>query len=198
MHNTNYWPIGVTSLHVFAKDVTGDKQINDNDRVVLGNPYASYNWGLTSNFSYNAVDVSITLQGSQGAKVFNVDPYYFETQFSTAGSTAYQYQGYTDAQTERLRLKTESVSNIQDASFIALRNLNLGYSFPAKLVKKWKLNKMRLYASGANLWYHFASNYTSLNPEADNGFPNDPLRKGYQRGAAPIARVVTFGLNVDF
>lgn len=196
--NTNYWPIGVTSLHVFPKDVTGDKQITDDDRVVLGNPYASYNWGLTSNFTYKSVDLSLTFQGSQGAKVFNVDPYYFETQFGTTGSTAYEYQGYTDAQIAGKRLKTESMSNIQDASFIALRNLNLGYSFPAKLVKKWKFNKMRLYASGANIWYHFARNYTSLNPEADNGFPNDPLRKGYQRGAAPIARVITFGLNVDF
>jgi TonB-linked SusC/RagA family outer membrane protein len=195
---TNYWPIGVTSLHVFAKDVSGDGAIADNDRVVLGNPYPSVNWGLTSNFQFNAVDVSITLQGSQGAKVFNIDPYYFETQFSTTGSTAYQYQGYTDAQIARLKLKTESIANIQDASFIALRNLNLGYSFSSKLVKKWKLNKLRLYASAANLWYHFASGYTSLNPEADNGFPNDPLRKGYQRGAAPIARVVTFGLSVDF
>jgi hypothetical protein len=130
--------------------------------------------------------------------VFNIDPYYFETQFGTTGTTAYQYQGYTDAQKDRLRQKFQTDANIQDASFIALRNLNVGFAVPSKTVKKWKLQKARFYLSAANLWYHFADSYTSFNPEADNGFPDDPLRKGYQRGGAPLARSITFGLNLDF
>ena len=55
-----------------------------------------------------------------------------------------------------------------------------------------------MYCSVANAWYHFSEGYSSFNPEADNGFPNDPLRKGYQRGAVPLARTITFGLNLDF
>jgi len=87
---------------------------------------------------------------------------------------------------------------IEDASFIALRNLNIGYSLPSKTAKKWGVGKMRLYVTTANLWYHFANGYSSYNPEADNAFPNDPLRKGYQRGAVPLSRNITFGFNIDF
>jgi TonB-linked SusC/RagA family outer membrane protein len=198
IRNTNYWPIGVTSIHSFVRDANGDKRISDSDRVVLGNPYPKFNWGFTNNFQYKNFDISITLQGSHGAKVFNIDPYYFETQFGTTGTTAYQYQGYTDAQKDRLRQKFQTDANIQDASFIALRNLNVGFAVPSKTAKKWKLQRVRFYMSAANLWYRFADSYTSFNPEADNGFPDDPLRKGYQRGGAPLARSITFGLNLDF
>ena len=198
IRNTTYWPIGLTALHTFVKDQNGDKRISDSDRVVLGNPYPKFNWGFTSNFQYKSFDISITLQGSHGAKVFNIDRYYFETQFGSAGTTAYQAQGFTDEQKDHLRQKFQTNANIEDASFIALRNVNIGYVIPSKTVKKWKLQRARLYMSAANLWYHFADNYSSFNPEADNGFPNDPLRKGYQRGAAPLARSVVFGLNLDF
>ncbi|MFL9484582.1 SusC/RagA family TonB-linked outer membrane protein [Chitinophagaceae bacterium LWZ2-11] len=198
MTNTSYWPVGVTSLHAFAKDIDHNGVINDSDRTVLGNPYPTFNWGFTSNFQYKNFDMSITIQGSEGAKVFNIDPYYFETEFGPAGSTAYQMQGYTPAQLSRIVQKFQTNYNIQDASFIALRNVNIGYTIPGKTMKKIGLSKLRFYASAANLWYKFASNYGSFNPEADNGFPNDPLRKGYQRGAVPIARTIVFGLNLDF
>jgi hypothetical protein len=98
----------------------------------------------------------------------------------------------------RIVLKTQTDIFIEDPSFIALRNLNVGYSLTSKQIKKMGLQKMRFYISTANLWYHFANKYSSFNPEADNAFPNDPLRKGYQRGGAPLTRTITFGANVDF
>jgi TonB-linked SusC/RagA family outer membrane protein len=198
MHTTNYWPIGVTSLHTFVKDIDKDGHISDSDRIVLGTPYPKFNWGFTSNMQYRDFDLSITLQGSHGAQVFNVDPYYFETQYGTTGSKARDRQGYTPAQKAMTVLKTQTDYNIEDASFIALRNVNLGYTLPGRLLRKMTLAKLRLYLSSGNLWYHFANNYASYNPEADNGFPNDPLRKGYQRGAVPISRTVVFGINVEF
>ena len=198
IRNTNYWPIGVSAIRTFVQDQTKDGVITDADRVVLGNPYPKFLWGFTSNFQYKSFDISVTLQGSHGAKVFNIDPYYFETQFSTTGSQAHESQGYTAEQLASLRLKSQTDVLIQDASFVALRNLNVGYSFSTKAARKMGLNKVRIYMTTANLWYYFPANYSSYNPEADNGFPNDPLRKGYQRGAAPITRNITFGLNVEF
>jgi len=196
--NTNYWPVAVNSLHSFVQDQNKDGVISDADRVILGNPYPKFNWGFTTNFQYKQFDLSITLQGSHGGKVFNIDPYYFETQFSTTGSQAYQSQGYTPAEEASVQLNTQTDLLIEDASFIALRNLNIGYSLPSKTAKKWGVGKMRLYVTTANLWYHFANGYSSYNPEADNAFPNDPLRKGYQRGAVPLSRNITFGFNIDF
>ncbi len=204
IHNTtnfasNYWPIGVKSLHAFVKDQDGNGIITDSDRVVLGNPYPKFNWGFTSNFQFKQFDFSFTFQGSHGAKVFNLDRYYFETQFGTTGSTAYKNSDlYTQQQQDNVRIKTQTNFNLEDASFIALRNINIGYTLPAKTLRKFNLTKFRMYCSVANAWYHFANGYSSFNPEADNGFPNDPLRKGYQRGAVPLPRTVTFGVNLDF
>jgi len=196
--NTNYWPIGVTSIHAFAKDIDKNGVINDSDRTILGNPYPKFNWGFTSNIQVKNFDISITIQGSHGAKVFNIDPYYFETQFGTTGTTAYLSQGYTAAQQAMLVQKFQTNANIESASFVAVRNLNIGYSLPTRTLRKMRITKMRFYTSAANLFYLFPSDYASFNPEADNGFTGDPLRKGYQRGAVPLARTITFGLNLDF
>ncbi|KAK6029931.1 TonB-dependent receptor plug domain protein [Ostertagia ostertagi] len=163
---------------------------------ITGNPYPKVNWGFTTNIGYKNFDLSITLQGSHGAKIFNIDPYYYETQYGTTGATA--YQNYPLEMQQSVRLKTETNLEIQDASFVALRNVNLGYSFSGKAAKKIGMTGLRCYLSAANLLYLFADNYTSLNPEANNTYTNDPLRKGYQRGAIPIARTITFGINTNF
>lgn len=196
--NTIYWPIDVTSLHAFAKDINKDNKITTDDRTVLGNPYPTSNWGLTSNIQYKQFDLSISFHASFGAKVFNIDPYYLGDEYGAAGLAAKNSQGYDSTTLSRIKIKTQTDIFIQDASFIALRNLNIGYTLPAKTLKKIHMTRLRLYCSAANLWYHFASSYTSFNPEGDNGFPGDPLRKGYQRGSVPLARTITFGANIDF
>ena len=196
--NTIYWPIDLTSLHAFAKDMNKDGKITTDDRVVLGNPYPKFNWGFTSNLQYKQFDMSITLHASMGAKVFNIDPYYLGTEYGTSGAQAKNNQGYDSATLSRIVIKTQTDLFIQDASFIAIRNLNIGYTIPTKTLKKIYMARFRIYCSAANLWYHMASNYTSFNPEGDNGYPGDPLRKGYQRGSVPLARTITFGANIEF
>lgn len=97
------------------------------------------------------------------------------------------------------KFKSESSYNVQDASFIALRNLNIGYTFSKSVLKKMSITNLRIYCTTNNLWYKMAKNYTSYNPEGDtNEFGSDPLRFGYQRGAAPVARTIAFGINADF
>jgi TonB-linked SusC/RagA family outer membrane protein len=199
IRGTTAWPINLTAARAFVRDMNKDGAITDDDRVVLGNPYPDYNWGFTSNIKYKDFDFSFTFQGSHGAKLFNVDPYYYENQLGTSGSTAHTVQGYvTAAQLAPIKEKWTTNYNIQDGSYIALRNVNIGYNFPNKLMKKWKLGGIRVYLTGANVFYKFADSYTSFNPEGDNGFTTDPLRKGYQRGGAPITRNISAGLNLTF
>ncbi|HTN22182.1 MAG TPA: TonB-dependent receptor [Pelobium sp.] len=192
----NFWPINVHSDKAIVKDKNDDGVINDLDRVVLGQPTPKFIWGLTNTFQIKNFDVSFVIQGSHGASVFNADPNYYETQFAATGTNA--YLNLPVEQRARVKYKTETSYAIEDASFVALRNLNVGYKIPAKFLGKSNSNYLRVYASAYNLWYKFADNYSSYNPEGVNEYTDDPLRNGYQRGAAPITRNITFGINANF
>ncbi len=191
---SNYWPIGVTAERTFVKDINGDGVIDSRDRTVLGSPYPDFTWGMTQSFRYRNLDASFILQGSHGAEVYNIDPNYYEIQFNSTGVNA--HLKYSPGLQAATRYKTESSYNVQDASFIALRSVNIGYNLPRKLASRLKVSNLRLYATANNLWYSFADNYTSLNPEGINEFDDDPLKRGYQRGAAPVTRTIAFGINL--
>jgi TonB-linked SusC/RagA family outer membrane protein len=197
LKGSNYWPMSVAAERIFVKDLNGDGKITNDDRKVLGTPYPTFTWGLTNTFRYGAFDLSAVIQGSHGAKVFNIDPHYYEEQFSVTGASA--YLAYTPAEQAFMRLKSETTYELQDASYIALRSLNVGYAVPKNLGSKLGTTNLRVYVTTSNLFYHMAKNYTSLNPEGiAPDFADDPLKKGWQKGAYPVARTVAIGINAEF
>ncbi|MFC6225915.1 SusC/RagA family TonB-linked outer membrane protein [Hymenobacter artigasi] len=197
MTGTNYWPIGVAAERVIVKDLNGDGKIDANDRTALGSPYPTFTWGLTNTLRVGPADLSVVLQGSHGAKIFNIDPHYYEGQFTATGSTA--YLNLSPADQAFTRIKSETDYEVQDASYVALRSLNLGYAVPKSFGQKAGLSNLRVYVTTANLFYIMAKGYTSLNPEGISAdFANDPLRKGWQKGAYPVARTIALGINAEF
>ena len=96
--------------------------------------------------------------------------------------------------TERNRNQTDAM--IQDASYIALRNLTIGYTVDSTLVESLGLSSVRAYLAATNLLYIMGDDYTSYNPEGVKG--NDPTIYGAQVGASPVVRSFTVGLNVNF
>ncbi len=186
------YPIGGTSQDVYVKDLNGDGEIDNDDRTNLGSPYPKLVWGFTNSLSYKGVDFSFTFQGSHGAKVRNMDPQYINNQFA---SNMDYITGFVDANRVRERIYTDLF--VQDASFIALRSINLGYTLPSLLTKRIGVNSARVYVSGQNLLYIMAKNYTSFNPEGVT-FNDNPIQGGYQVGAAPVPHAVTVGINLEF
>jgi len=186
------YPIGATSQDCYVKDLNGDGKITSDDRTILGSPYPKWVWGLSNNFNYKNIDFSFTLQGSHGAKVRNMDPQYIENQFSANMDYS---TTFPDANMIREKIYTDYIA--QDASFVALRSLNLGYTLPQIVAKRIGMSKARFYASGQNLIYLMANSYTSFNPEGVTD-SSSPLRGGYQVGAAPIAKTITLGVNLEF
>ena len=85
---------------------------------------------------------------------------------------------------------------IQDASYIALRNVNLGYNFSKKLTDKLGLSSFRIYATGQNLLYKTADGYTGFNPESVSD--TSPTTYGYQLAGSPIFSTISFGTNIEF
>jgi len=184
--------------HVFVKDLNGDGIIDDEDRTELGSPYPDFEWGFNSDFNIYNVDVSFSLQGSHGAevRVADLDQLLYASE-SAAGPAA-----TVDEDTVNLtRHRRFTDAHIQDASFVAFRNITVGYTFPSELTRKLKLDRIRLYLSGENLLYLMSNDYQGFNPEAagqTSNNANTPLTDGYQRGDGPIVRTITTGLNFDF
>jgi hypothetical protein len=187
-------------------DVNRDGILDNNDRTDLGNPYPDFNWGITNNFKYKNIDFSFLVQGVQGGKVINGDPNYNESRrtikiynqnrwVSAANpgdsKTPFSTNGYNWMLTDYV---------IEDGSYFALREVNLGYTLPTASIKRLKISSMRFYLSAQNLYFHTAKGYRSLNPEGrfNSGPYASVLVDGYQRGAFPIPQTITAGIDINF
>ncbi|ANW96812.1 SusC/RagA family TonB-linked outer membrane protein [Wenyingzhuangia fucanilytica] len=190
--NDPYHPIGAEAQDVYVKDLNGDGVIDDDDKANLGDPYPDFVWSLTNDFKLGQVDFSFMFQGSHGAKVRNMGDQYIFNHFNSA-------QDFNPATTPNQGFIKEKIftnSIVQDASYVALRNVNIGYNFSKDMASKLGLSKARVYATGQNLLYLTASDYTGFNPESIDD--TSATTYGYQRAGSPIFRTISVGLNVEF
>ncbi len=187
-------------------DVDGNKIIDANDRMVTGNPYPDFTWGITNNFKYKNFDLSFMFQGTQGGQLINGDPNYNETKrynknynqnrwlspmFPGDGKTPYSTVGFNWMLTDYV---------VEDASFYSLREILVGYTLPDKFTKKAKLSSLRIYFSAQNLFFHSAAGYRGISAEGrfTSGPYVTPLIDGYQRGSFPMAKTYLFGIDLNF
>jgi TonB-dependent starch-binding outer membrane protein SusC len=84
---------------------------------------------------------------------------------------------------------------LEDGSFLRLRTVTLGYNFPKAIANKIKLDRLRLYVSGQNLWT--LTNYKGLDPEVST-FNQSNTAPGTDFLTFPQMRTYTFGLNIGF
>ncbi|MDO5970346.1 TonB-dependent receptor [Flavivirga aquimarina] len=184
------------SQFVFVVDINGDGIIDEDDRTVLGSPYPDFEWGLASNLNIHDFDFSFALNGSHGAERRIGD---IGTIRNSDFSPGLVNGSFTDENLTAPRNLTSA--HVQDASFVALRNISLGYTFPKDVTDRLGLNRFRIYCTGEHLLYFFAEDYEGFNPESaattSNG-ANTPITYGYQRGDGPISRTISVGLNLDF
>ena len=194
------------TLKVVDKD--GNGIIDAYDRDVLGNPFPKLTWGMTNTFLFYGVDISFMLQGVAGVTVLNGDAYYQETKKINKSytlnrfiSAEYPGDGKTPTFANGNGMAWELTDYLlQDASYVALKDVTIGYRFDKKMLRPVHLNTIRLYFSGQNLLYFWGKNYKGINPEArytSNQY-SSPLVDGYQRGGFPIQRTYTIGVEIGF
>lgn len=187
-------------------NTNNDNVINDQDMVPLGTPFPDFTWGVINNLKYKSFDLSFLFQGVQGISVLNGDGFYNETmrwnenyvsnrwispEHPGDGKTPYRKVGIDQMMTDYF---------VEDASYISLRDVTLGYTLPKKVSKKVSMKKLRAYASIQNLGYWWTGDYRGINPEArvTSGTYNQPLISGYQRGAFPLQRTFSIGVDITF
>ena len=187
-----YHPIGASAQDVYVKDLNGDGLIDDDDKTILGSPYPDFVWSVSNDFKFGDFDFSFMFQGSHGAEVRNMGDQYIFNHFNSAQD----FDPATTPNQEFIKAKIFTNSIVQDASYIALRNVNFGYNLPENLVSKLKMSSARVYFSGQNLLYLTASDYTGFNPESINN--TSATTYGYQRAGSPVFSTMSLGVNVQF
>ncbi|SIS85616.1 TonB-linked outer membrane protein, SusC/RagA family [Zobellia uliginosa] len=190
--NDAFHPVGGEAQDVYVKDLNGDGIIDDEDKAALGDPYPELVWSFTNEFNLGKFDFSFMFQGSHGAEIRNMGDQYLFNHFNSSQD----FNPETTPNQEFIKEKIFTDDIIQDASYLALRNVNIGYNFPKDVLSDYGVSGLRIYATGQNLMYKTADDYTGFNPESIDR--TSPTSYGYQRAGSPIYRTISIGLNLDF
>ncbi|MCG9793082.1 SusC/RagA family TonB-linked outer membrane protein [Flavobacterium algicola] len=185
------------------KDVNGDGLVNNNDKTIIGNPFPVHIGGMSNNFKYKQLDLNVFMQWSYGNDTYNANRLYLEGGTPT-GFNGNQFASYADRWTEENRSNTMYRANatgtrvystrfVEDASFIRLKTIQLGYNFTPEMSAKLKLKSLRMYVSAQNLFTW--TNYSATDPE--NSTKGNTLTAGYDFSAYPRALTVTAGFNIS-
>ncbi|MBC3541060.1 SusC/RagA family TonB-linked outer membrane protein [Rufibacter sediminis] len=188
------------------RDINGDKVIDENDRTILGSAQPDFTWGITNNFSYKGIELSFFFQGSQGNKMANLNLFDLENfngQTNVLAKAALDRWTPANPSNENPRaLAAGGLDNgifssniVEDASYIRLKNVTLGYQVPTALTQRIKVKNLRVYASATNLWTH--TDYSGYDPEA-NTFGQNTAIFGVDRGGYPMAKTYLVGVNIGF
>ncbi len=187
------------------EDLNGDGKIDELDQTSLGNPNPKFTYGITNNFSFKSFDLSIFLNGSYGAKIYNALNYQLQGlsgQYQNQLASAIDFWSPTNTGAnipaprggDNPNLKS-SDRFVESGSFLRVQNINLAYNIPQEIIRKAKLNRLKVFASVQNLYVF--TKYKGLDPEVGNQNYNVFLTN-VDSGRYPIPRTFTFGLNAEF
>ena len=191
-----------------GKITRGSQTVDDpGDLKVIGNSSPRYLFGINANANYKSLDFSVFWQGvgkkDTWMEVNNSSFWGFNT--AQWNSTILKHNSdfwrtdNTNAYFPKPYLSSENNKNhqiqtryLQDASYIRLKNIQIGYTLPISVSRKIRLEKIRTYVNGENI-LTFSNMMESFDPETAKG------TTGGGRGFAyPLSRTYTFGLNITF
>ena len=186
-------------------DLNDDGVIDANDRTIIGRGAPIHTGGFTNTFRFYGFDLSIFLQWSYGNDILNANRLIFESSFAKRPNLN-QFATYADRWTfdnpdSDIPCVNASAGSlvyssrvIEDGSYLRIKDVVLGYTFPQKWMKKVKISRLRLYVSAQNL--HTFTSYSGYDPEVS--IRNTALTPGLDYSAYPRSINFNFGLNLSF
>ena len=185
------------------QDTDKNGTVNAADKVILGDPIPDFSYGLNINASYKDFDLTLFFQGVYGNDIFNQMKYTYYFDYSNNCVTdVLNAWSPTNHNTNIPVMKTQNTNGgnslpsdfyIEDGSYFRCKNLQLGYTFPSKLVSKLGLSRLRVYGGIQNLFT--ITNYSGYDPEVSS---NALFSRGIDNKSFPNARTYTVGFNVSF
>lgn len=191
------------------KDINEDGQITPEDRTVTGSYFPDFTWGITNSFKYKGVDLSFLVQGVQGNEILNLTSRHLkngEANFNSYAIFNERWRSPSEPGNGAIpRADRESGSHgnnnrpssfqVEDGSFVRLRNVTLGYTLPTSKFLGGSIDRLRVYITGTNLFTE--TDYLGYNPEVSNNSTSS-LTPGEDYGAYPLTTSLTIGLNLNF
>lgn len=182
-------------------DANGDGMIDTNDRVWCGSPLPKLEGGLTFSCEWKGIDFNMFWAGRYGNKIFN-DVRYATLAFTVDNLPAdVNPWTWDNPSNEYPRMYSGSTDNnlyyvdrfLEDGSYLRLKNIQIGYTFPEKWLKKLSISRLRAYVGGSNLLT--ITKYKGYDPDI---ICTDVFGQGNDTGQYPSTRQLNVGLQVSF
>ena len=189
---------GTAAGDIRFKDLNSDGIVNEEDRTVIGDPNPDWLFSMVNTFSWKGFDLSVYLQGVAGNDIFNANSISNEGMSSAHNQTAsvkYRWVGYGTSTVMPRAVYGDPNHNarisdrfVEDGSYLRLKNVTLGYNFPAKWLKKISMQNARIFLSCENLVT--LTKYSGFDPEVGiNGIDGNRY---------PVSRTFSLGVNFNF
>ena len=175
------------------EDVNGDGVVNQDDRVIIGNPNPDLLYNFNASFEYNNFDLNLLFQGVYGIDRLLMGNGDFPMGDDRSNVLSYWVNRWTPENPSTSLPRFGGQNNtivstfyVQDASYLRLKNIEIGYSLPADVLTKMKISKLRLFVGAQNLLTF--TGIENIDPEGGTG--NQSNRN------APLYKTVTLGINL--
>ncbi len=185
-------------------DTDKNGSITDDDKTMIGNPYPDFTAGLTLNFGYKGFDLSLTAYGNFGHQIAKSYRSFADSPLQNYTTDIFGRWHGEGTSNKLPRLTSGSHTNwqyisdiyIEDADFVKMQNITLGYDFK-RLFPKMPLGQARLYITAQNLFT--ITGYSGLDPEVGNSYADDySWSNGIDLGFYPSPRTYLIGVNLKF
>lgn len=185
------------------KDINGDGLIDHRDRVNIGNPWPKMVYGFNLGSEYKGFDLYALFQGVYGNDIYHLNKRVTD---NLVGDYSFTYNAFDRWTPERptnqprivytdpnVNLSTSSSYFVERGSYLRLKNLQVGYTIPPRMLSRLQLERFRIYVSGQNLLT--ITNYTGMDPEISSG---SNVARNLDQGMYPQSRTFMLGLQMTF
>ncbi len=187
------------------RDLNNDGIISSLDRTIIGKPLPDYTYGINLELTYRGFDFALFLNGMQNLDVYNEHYSYIGLATDRESKDFNKLRSVMDYWTPEKNTNTQtrlSVKDVnynarhstwfvEDASFLRIHSMQLGYTVPSKLINKWGVENLRVYLNAQNL--HVFTDYRGYDPEVGS---SNVLSMGIDQGQYPIPRSFIFGIQL--
>lgn len=193
-------------------DLNGNGEIDSDDQTNIGSGFPDFTYGFGADLEYKGFDLSFFFQGVSGYDIFNALKYegmFVDPRYNQFAALLDRYHPTNNPDGKGPRVTIKDVNNnrgmsdyyVDKGDYLRLKTLTVGYTFDRNVIKKLKMQKLRVYATVQNLFTF--TGYKGFDPELGETYANEidnygVTEIGVDRGQFPQPRTFIIGINVNF